>query len=91
MVGVGVGGSSCWAGAPWVAAPGGGSRERKYNTQFAKLFVYLGKGPKKNVKMWSLTITGGGSARTTPLLQNFIVFLNIMYIFNYIQFIVVPQ
>ena len=23
------------------AAPGGGSRERKYNTQFAKLFVYL--------------------------------------------------
>ena len=38
---VGVGGSSCWAGAPWVAAPGGGSRERKYNTQSAKLFVYL--------------------------------------------------
>ena len=23
------GGSSCWAGVPWVAAPGGGSRERK--------------------------------------------------------------
>ena len=40
VVGVG-GGSSCWAGAPWVATPGGGSRERKYNTQFAKLFVYL--------------------------------------------------
>ena len=28
----------------------------------------------KNVKMWYLTTTGGGSAQTTPLLQNFIVF-----------------
>ena len=57
-----------------------------------KTFKLSMEGPKKNVKIWSLTITGGGgSARTTPLLQNVIVFLNIMYIFNYIQFVVVPQ
>ena len=34
---------------------------------------------------------GGGSARTIPLLQNSIVFLNIIYIFNYTQFVVVPK
>ena len=34
---------------------------------------------------------GGGSAQTIPLLQNSIVFENIIYIFNYMQFIVVPK
>ena len=29
----------------------------------------LGKGPKKNVKVWSLTKVGGGSPETKPLLQ----------------------
>ena len=34
------------------------------------LMMLLREGSQKNVKVWSLTKVGGGSAETKPLLQN---------------------
>ena len=62
------------------------------NSLFVDKLNKIREGSKKNINLWSLTITGGGvSPNHTLIAKLHCFFLNIIYIFNYTQFVVIPK